>query len=74
MLEDGFVALPGLLLVLDDVLLLELAHALDFIQVNNEALIVAVEWLDALAAENVQVIRAIEVLDTFWVLLTELLR
>jgi len=65
LLEDGLVALPGLLLVLDDVLLLELAHALDFIQVNNEALIVAVEWLDALAAENVQVIRAIEVLDTF---------
>ena len=32
------------------------------------------EWLDALTAEYVQVVRAVEVLDTLWMLLTELLR
>ena len=73
-LIDGFVALPGLVLVLHDVLLLKLAHALDLIKVDHEALIVSMEWLDALTAEYVQVVRAVEVLDTLWVLLTELLR
>ena len=72
--EDGLVSLSCLVLVLDNVLLLKLAHALNLIQVDDEALIVSMEWLDALSAENVQVIRTVEVLDTFWMNLTELLR
>ena len=46
---------------------------MDFIEVNHEAFIVPMEWLDALSAENVQVVRAVEVLDTLRVLFTELL-
>ena len=72
--EDGLVSLSCLVLVLDNVLLLKLAHTLNLIQVDNEALIVSMEWLDALAAENVQVVRTVEVLDTLWMLLAELLR
>lgn len=68
-LGDRFVALAGLILVLDNVLLLELTHALDFVKVHHEALVVSVQRLDALAAEDVQVVRAIEMLDTFRVLL-----
>lgn len=60
-------------MILDDVLLLELAHALDLIEVDHEALVVAVERLNALPAEDVQVVRAVEVLDTLGVLLAELL-
>ena len=62
--SDGLVPLAGLILVLDDVLLLQLPHPLYFVQIYNEALIITVERLDAFTAENVQVIRAIEVLDT----------
>ena len=72
-LSDGLVALSSLVLVLHDVLLLKLAHSLDLIQVDYEALIVSMEWLDALPAENVQVVRAVKMLDTLWVLFTELL-
>lgn len=68
-LGDCLVTLAGLILVLDNVLLLELTHALDFVKVYNEALVVPVQRLDALAAEDVQMVRAIEVLDTFRVLL-----
>lgn len=74
MLKDSLVALPRLVLVLHNVLLLKLAHALDLIQVYHEALIIPMEWLDALTTENVQMVRAIEVLDTLWVLLTQLFR
>ena len=66
------VALAGLVLILDDVLLLQLAHALDLIQVNNEAFLVTMQWLDTLTAENVQMVGAIEMLDALWMLLTEL--
>ena len=55
-LIDGFVALPGLVLVLHDVLLLKLAHPLDLIKVDHEALIISMEWLDTLTAEYVQVV------------------
>ena len=71
--HDGLVALSGLVLVLDDVLLLELAHALDLVEVDDEALFVTVERLDALAAEDVEVVGAVEVLDALRVLLAELL-
>jgi len=73
-LSDVLVALAGLVLILDDVLLLELAHALDLVQVHDEALLVAVQWLDTLSTENVEVIAAVEVLDALWVNLAELLR
>ncbi len=66
------VAFAGLILILNDVLLLQLAHALDLVQVHNKALFVAVERLDALAAEDVQVVTAVEVLDALGVLLTQL--
>ena len=71
---DSLVALASLILVLHNVLLLELAHALNLVEIDNEALIVAVEWLDALATEDVQVIAAVEVLDALGVLLAKLLR
>ena len=65
MLGDCLVALPGLVLVFHDVLLLELAHTLNFIQVNNEAFIVPVQRLYTLTAEDIQMIGAVEVLDSF---------
>lgn len=71
---DGLVALAGLVLVLDDVLLLKLAHSLDFVKVYHETFIVPVQWLNALAAKDVQVVGAVKVLDTLRVRLTKLLR
>ena len=66
------VALAGLVLILDDVLLLQLTHALDLIQVHNEAFLVTMQWFDTLTAENVQMVGAVEMLDALWMLLTEL--
>ena len=74
LLHNSLVALSSLILVLDDVLLLELPHALNLIQIDNEALIVSMKRLDTLSAENVQMVRAVEVLDTFRMYLAELLR
>ena len=74
LLHNSLVALSSLVLVLDDVLLLELPHALNLIQIDNEALIVSMKRLDTLSAENVQMVRAVEVLDTFRMYLAELLR
>lgn len=73
-LLEILVALAGLILVLDDVLLLELAHALDFVEVNDEALVVSMLGLDALTAEDIQVIGAVEVLYALGVQLAKLLR
>ena len=67
------VALAGLVLILDDILLLQLAHALNLVQVHYEALFVAVQRLDALTAKDVQVIRTVKVLDALWVNLAQLL-
>jgi len=61
-----------LVLVLDHILLLELAHALDFVEVDNEAGIVGVVQLDALPTKNGQVVGAVEVLHTLRVLLAQL--
>ena len=55
-LGDGLVALSRLILVLDDVLLLKVTHALDFVQVDHKALVVAVQHLNALATEDRQVV------------------
>ena len=71
-LGNSFVALASLILILDDVLLLQLAHTLDLVKVYHEALVVAVQRLDALPAENVKMIRAVEVLDALWVNFAEL--
>jgi len=72
-LVDCLVALPGLILVLHDVLLLQGSHALDFVQVHNEALVIAVQQFNALATENGQVVGAVEVLHSLRVLLAKLL-
>ena len=55
-------------------MLLKLTHALNFVQVDHETLVVAVKRLDALPAEDVEVVGAVEVLNAFRVLLAELLR
>ena len=73
LLHDCLVALSGLVLVLDNILLLKLTHALDLVKVNHETFIVSMQRLDALTAEDVQVIRAVEVLDALGMLLTKLL-
>ena len=69
---NSFVSFTSLVGVLDNVLLLKLTHALDLVQVDNETFVITMKWLDALSAEDRQVIRAVEVLDTLWVLITEL--
>lgn len=74
LLRHILVALAGLVLVLHDVLLLELTHALDFVQVDNETLVIAMLGLDALSTEDIQVVRAVEVLYPLGVLLAKLLR
>ena len=68
----SFIAFASLLLVLDDVLLLQLAHALDFIQINDKTLILWVTLLDALTAEYYHVIWAVKVLHTISMLLAKL--
>ena len=74
LLHNCLVTLSGLILIFDDILLLKLAHALNLIEVDHEAFIVSMQRLYALTAEDVQVVRAIEVLDALRVLLTKLLR
>lgn len=66
------VALASLLLVLEDVLLLELTHALDFVEVDDEALLLLVKQLNAFAAKESHVLAAIKVLDPVGVLLAQL--
>ena len=70
---NRLVSFASLVCILDNVLLLKLPHTLDFIQVHDEAIVVAVQWFDAFSTEDRQVIRAVEVLDTLWMLLAELL-
>ena len=70
LLHDCLVSLTGLILIFNDILLLELAHALNFIEVDYEAFIITVQRLYALTAEDVQVVRAVEMLDALRVLLT----
>ena len=70
LLGNGLVALPSLVLVLHNVLLLELPHALNFVQIDYETFIVSVQRLDALSTENVEMVRAVKVLDPLRMLLT----
>lgn len=56
LLHNRLVSLSGLILILDDVLLLKLTHALDLIQVDYEAFIVPMQRLYALTAEDVQMV------------------
>ena len=70
LLHDCLVSFAGLVLVFNDILLLKLAHALNFIEVNNEAFIIAMQGLYALTAEDVQVVRAVEMLHALRMLLT----
>jgi hypothetical protein len=51
---------------------LQLAHALDLIQIHHETLLVRVKLLNAFAAENGGVVRAVEMLHAVWVLLAQL--
>jgi hypothetical protein len=60
-----------LLFVLSDILSLELAHFLNFIQVNNEALLICMVNRDALPAKDSPMIRAIEVHDPLVVRLAQ---
>ena len=53
------------------ILLLEHPHLLNLIEVDHEALIHMMEVLDALAAEDGRVFRAVKVLDTLIVVLTK---
>jgi len=66
------IALTSLILVLDHILLLQLAHALDLIQIHHETLLVRVKLLNAFAAENGGVVGAVEMLHAVWVLLAQL--
>ena len=71
---DVLVAFAGLILVLDDVLDLELPHALNFIEIYHKTFIVSVVGLDALSTEHSQVIGAVEVLHSFIMNLAHLVR
>jgi len=71
--QSLLVPLACLIHVLCDIFLLKLAHALDLIEIDDEACVVRVMNPDALAAEYSEVIGAIEVLDSLWVLLAQLL-
>lgn len=68
-----FVALLELGLVVGDVLRLEFAHFLDFVEVHNEAALLSVEVLDAFATEDSAVVAAVEVRDSLAVVATELI-
>lgn len=58
-----FIPFSSLINILLNILLLQLPHALDFIQIDHEALIIRVELLDAFAAEHCQVVATIKVLN-----------
>ena len=73
MLNVGFrstvLATTQLALVHLVVLLLQLAHLFDFIEVDDKASLKIVEIFDAFAAKNGRVLAAVEVLDALLVLL-----
>ncbi len=69
----SLIPLPCLFDVFGDIFLLQLPHALNFVQIDNEAGVVAVMQTDALAAEYSQVVAAVEVLHSLWVLLAQFL-
>ena len=69
----SLISFPRLLHIFRDVLLLQLAHPLNLIQIDDEAGIVAVMQADAFTAKHSQVVAAVEVLHSLRVLLAQLL-
>ena len=67
------VPLASLLHILRDVLTLKLPHALNLVQVDDEALIIRMVLLDALSAKDRFVVRAIEMHNTLWMLTAKLI-
>ena len=72
-LIDCFIPLASLILILNHILLLKLPHPLDFIEIHHEALLVSMIGLDTLPAENSEMVRAIKMLDSLWMLFTQLI-
>jgi len=72
-LTFSLISFPCLLHVFGDILLLQLAHPLNFVQVDDEAGVVAVMQADAFTAKHSQVVAAVEVLHSLRVLLAQFL-
>ena len=72
-IQSLLVALTSLLHVLCDILFLELAHALNFVEIDDKARVVRVMQTDAFAAEDSKMVGAVEMLHTLGVLLAQLL-
>lgn len=68
-----FVTFACLFLVFLNVLLLQLPHPLDLVQINHKTLIVRMELLDTLPAENGLMIRAVEVLNSLLMFIAQFL-
>ena len=56
-------SLVKLFLILLDVGFMHFPHLLDFVKIDNEALLIGMVFFDALPAEYGQMIRTVEVLD-----------
>lgn len=67
------IAFASLVHILLNVLLLEFPHSLNLIKVHNEASVIRMMQTDTLAAEYSQMIGAIEMFDSFWMLTAQLL-
>jgi len=72
-LTFSLISFPRLLHIFGDILLLQLAHPLNFVQVDDEAGVVAVMQADAFTAKHSQVVAAVEVLHSLRVLLAQFL-
>lgn len=72
-LYSNFVTFSGLILIFDNILALKLSHALNFVQVYHEALVVAMERFYTLTAKDGLVVGAVEVFNALWMLITQLL-
>ena len=70
---NWLVSLSGLVDVPRNILPLQRPHALDLIKIDNKAVFIRVNLLDALSAEHSQMLTAVKVLHSFWMGLTELL-
>lgn len=70
---SSLVSLASLIHIFSDVFLLEFSHALNFIQVYNEACVVRVMLPDAFTTKHCQMIAAVEVLDSLRMLCAQLL-
>ena len=70
---NRLVPLASLLLILYNVLLLQLTHALNLIQIDHETLLISMKWLDTLSAKNGEMIRTVKMLDSLGVLFAKFL-